>query len=81
MTATAQLFKNGGSQAIRLPKQFRFPGKIVTLQRTRTGVLIKPAQNGPQSLVDAAKKYQAFLRAHPAEKLAMDEWESAPLTD
>jgi antitoxin VapB len=45
MKATAQLFKNGGSQAIRLPKQFRFPGKTVTLQKTRSGVLIKAADD------------------------------------
>jgi len=81
MSATAQLFKNGGSQAIRLPKQFRFPGKIVTLQRTKTGVLIKPTHDRQQSLADAAREYQAFLRSHPAEKSAMETWESAPLAD
>lgn len=42
MTKTAKLFTTGGSQAIRLPKEFRFPGKTVTLRRTKKGVVITP---------------------------------------
>jgi antitoxin VapB len=42
MTKTAKLFSTGGSQAVRLPKEFRFPGKTVTLRRTAKGVLITP---------------------------------------
>jgi antitoxin VapB len=42
MTKTAKLFSTGGSQAVRLPKEFRFPGKTVTLRRTAKGVLIMP---------------------------------------
>lgn len=42
MTKTAKLFITGGSQAIRLPKEFRFPGKTVTLRRTKKGVVITP---------------------------------------
>ncbi|MBC7368536.1 MAG: AbrB/MazE/SpoVT family DNA-binding domain-containing protein [Undibacterium sp.] len=42
MTKTAKLFVTGGSQAVRLPKEFRFPGKTVTLRRTAKGVLITP---------------------------------------
>ena len=36
---TAKLFQNGQSQAVRLPKEFRFPGKTVTLRRTKKGVV------------------------------------------
>jgi antitoxin VapB len=42
MTKTAKLFSTGGSQAVRLPKEFRFTGKTVTLRRTAKGVLIMP---------------------------------------
>ncbi|MCX6932713.1 MAG: AbrB/MazE/SpoVT family DNA-binding domain-containing protein [Verrucomicrobia bacterium] len=42
MTKTAKLFSTGGSQAVRLPKEFRFPGKTVILRRTAKGVLITP---------------------------------------
>jgi len=81
MTATAQLFKNGGSQAIRLPKQFRFPGKTVTLQRTGRGILIKPADDRERRLQEAAQAYETFLHDHPEEQAAMAAWESAPLTE
>jgi len=40
--ATAKLFQSGGSQAVRLPKQFRFPGKEVDIKRTSRGVLLVP---------------------------------------
>jgi antitoxin VapB len=43
MPKTAKLFTTGGSQAIRLPKEFRFPGKTVSLRRTKRGVLVTPA--------------------------------------
>ena len=39
MTKTAKLFSTGGSQALRLPKEFRFPGKTVTLRRTKSGIV------------------------------------------
>lgn len=39
MTATAQLFTTRGAQALRLPEEFRFPGKTVTLRRTKKGVV------------------------------------------
>ena len=39
MTTTAKLFTTGGSQALRLPKEFRFPGKTVRLRRTKGGIV------------------------------------------
>ena len=39
---TAKLFMNGRSQAIRLPKAFRFDGTEVYLKRTAVGILIIP---------------------------------------
>lgn len=40
--ATAKLFKNGRSQAVRLPKEFRFEGTEVRIRRTKKGVLLEP---------------------------------------
>ena len=39
MTQTAKLFTTGGSQAIRLPQEFRFPGKAGTLRRTKGAIV------------------------------------------
>lgn len=33
MTKTARLFSNGGSQAVRLPAEFRFDGDLVYVRR------------------------------------------------
>jgi len=38
----AKLFRNGRSQAVRLPKEFRFPGDRVRIRKTRNGVLLQP---------------------------------------
>lgn len=39
---TAKLFMHGRSQAVRLPKQFRFPGSEVRVSRFGDGVLLQP---------------------------------------
>jgi antitoxin VapB len=56
MTKTAKLFTTGGSQAIRLPKEFRFPGKAVRLRRTRTGVLVTSEPD------DLEERRQRFIK-------------------
>lgn len=42
----AKLFRNGASQAVRLPKEFRFEGTEVRIRRVKGGVLLEPV--GPQ---------------------------------
>lgn len=37
----AKLFTHGGSQAVRLPKAFRFEGSDVSIERTSAGVLLR----------------------------------------
>ena len=38
----AKLFRNGRSQAVRLPKEFRFEGDRVRVRRVKDGVLLEP---------------------------------------
>ena len=38
----AKVFWSGRSQAVRLPKEFRFAGKEVRIRRHGTGVLLEP---------------------------------------
>ena len=42
MISTAKLFQSGRSQAVRLPKEFRFKGKEVRISRHGNGVLLEP---------------------------------------
>jgi antitoxin VapB len=40
----AKLFRNGRSQAVRLPKEFRLPGTEVTVTRVGKGILLEPVE-------------------------------------
>lgn len=40
----AKLFRNGRSQAVRLPKEFRFEGNEVRIRHTMGGVLLEPVE-------------------------------------
>jgi antitoxin VapB len=42
MATVAKLFRNGRSQAVRLPREFRFEGDRVRLRRVGRGVLVEP---------------------------------------
>ena len=41
-SARAKLFQHGRSQAVRLPKEFRLPGKEVRVRRIGQAVLLEP---------------------------------------
>lgn len=49
----AKLFKNGQSQAVRLPKEFRFEGTQVFIKRVGNAVLLLPEQDSWQGLFDS----------------------------
>jgi antitoxin VapB len=40
----AKLFRNGRSQAVRLPQEFRFEGDRVRIRRVGRGVLLEPLE-------------------------------------
>jgi len=49
----AKLFRNGNSQAVRLPREFRFEGDRVRVRRVPQGVLLEPlAPNAKQWFKD-----------------------------
>jgi antitoxin VapB len=41
-SGVAKLFRNGRSQAVRLPREFRFEGDQVRIRRVADGVLLEP---------------------------------------
>jgi len=41
-TGVAKLFRNGRSQAVRLPREFRFEGDQVRVRKVAQGVLLEP---------------------------------------
>lgn len=40
----AALFNNGGSQAVRLPREYRFEGTAVRVRKHGTGVILEPME-------------------------------------
>ena len=51
--ATAKLFKNGGSQSVRLPKEFRFPGGEVRIYSEGRRVVLEPIEQRLDTAVNA----------------------------
>ena len=47
MTATAKIFMHGRSQAVRLPKEFRLPGKEVRVSKVGDKVILEPIHDKP----------------------------------
>jgi antitoxin VapB len=54
---TTTLFLNGRSQAVRIPKELRLAGKVVTIRRLGDGVLIEPvvAEEWPDAFFDTIR--------------------------
>lgn len=57
----AKLFRNGRSQAVRLPREFRFRGDRVRIRRVSEGVLLQPV------FADVTEWYAAMDRAARGE--------------
>ena len=56
--ATAKLFWNGRSQAVRLPQEFRFQGQEVRVRRFGLGVLIEPVAVDVDAWFEALDRFE-----------------------
>ena len=55
----AKLFKNGRSQAVRLPKEFRFEGDRVRVRRVKEGVLLEPMRSDVHKWLEELDRLRA----------------------
>ena len=72
----AKLFRHGGSQAVRLPKAFRFEGEEVTVRRVGDAVILEPVKvrklNTPEAWdsfwaeMDASRRFDFPEREQPS---------------
>jgi antitoxin VapB len=53
----AKLFQNGHSQAVRLPKEFRFEGTEVYVKKIGNAVLLLPYDDAWQPLFESLDKF------------------------
>lgn len=54
---TAKLFTNGGSQAVRLPKEYRFDGTEVFVKRIGRAIVLIPHEEPWQLLIDSLAEF------------------------
>jgi antitoxin VapB len=54
---TAKLFQNGQSQAIRLPKEFRFDGNEVFIKKMGRAVVLVPMDNPWEAFFNSLSKF------------------------
>ena len=54
---TAKLFKNGRSQAVRLPKEFQFKGNDVFIKKFNNIVMLFPKNDPWASLINSLDQF------------------------
>jgi antitoxin VapB len=57
MSAIAKVFMNGASQAVRLPKEFRFDADEVGIKRVGSAVLLFPRDRAWELMEQALGKF------------------------
>lgn len=72
---TAKVFQSGRSQAIRLPKEYRFDGTQVFIKKVGEAVVLMPYREGWQTLFDSLDQFTVdFMvgRDQPEQQLRQD---------
>jgi antitoxin VapB len=72
-TRKVSLFRNGRSQALRIPKEFELPGKEAVIRKEGQRLILEPVK-GPKSLV-------AYLATLEPIEDAFPEIEDLPVKD
>ncbi|MFC6490120.1 antitoxin [Nitratireductor sp. GCM10026969] len=78
---TARLFRNGRSQAVRIPKEWEFEGVEVTMEKASDGsLIIAPARGRP-----TPREVVEWLRRQPrlekSDLPVVDDGDMLPLDD
>lgn len=74
---TAKLFINGRSQAVRLPKAFRFEGvQEVLIERVGDAVVLRPPKRPSiEKLIAALDEFESFPeREQPKKQQKRESW-------
>ena len=71
MTKTAKLFRNGNSQAVRLPQEFRFEGHEVRIRKEGDAVVLEP-------IISNVKDWLADILRHPLSEDFMADGRKQP---
>lgn len=69
---TAKIFENGRSQAVRLPKKFRFDADEVYIQQVGNAVLLVPKDEIWQTFLEGLNDFTADFMENGREEFATD---------
>ena len=58
---TAKIFQHGNSQAVRLPKEFRFEEDEVVIKRHAGGVLLLPKRYAYDDLLELLHRFEGAI--------------------
>jgi antitoxin VapB len=69
MTRTrAKVFWSGRSQAVRLPKEFRFDTETVLIRREGNAIILEPVDTWPEGYAESFAGVPADLKRHTQGK-------------
>jgi len=71
MTKIAKLFKNGNSQAVRLPQDMRFKGDRVRIRKVGDTLMLEP-------IIADVKEWFAEIDRHGDDRLFPKGWRKQP---
>ena len=73
---TAKIFTNGGSQAVRLPKNYRFDTDEVMVNRVGNVVMLIPKDDRWQSVLESLNMFTEDFLKEKIESLPLEEREA-----
>ena len=73
---TAKLFENGRSQAVRLPKEYRFNGDEVAINKVGDIVILMPKENKWSAFLNSLELFSDDFMSDGREQPAAQEREA-----
>jgi len=73
---TAKLFENGRSQAVRLPKEYRFNGDEVAINKVGDIVILIPKENNWSAFLNSLELFSDDFMSDGTEQPAVQEREA-----
>ena len=73
---TAKLFENGRSQAVRLPKEYRFNGDEVAINKVGDIVILMPKENKWSAFLNSLELFSDDFMSDGREQPAVQEREA-----
>lgn len=68
----AKIFQNGDSQAVRIPKEYRFKGKEVYIRKDGNNVILSPVDDVVDSLWLSLQKFDPDINLERNQPSAYD---------